>query len=133
TAPGGDGPGNGRPNAGEAYIYLGPVGTGATTLASANIVLFGSTAGNRFGDSLTAGDINRDTPNDLVILAPGGSGGAGELDIYYGRGRNPIGALQADGRRFVDFATAGQVSRRILGDAATGSISSAQVYEVTGA
>ena len=46
--------------------------------------------------------------------------------IYYGRNRGSIGTV-------VDFATAGQVSRRIIGDPSAGAIRSAHVYEVTAA
>ena len=94
-------------------------------------MFYGAAANARAGERIATGDINRDTPNDLVILASGGSGGAGELDIYYGRARTSIGTV-VGATRVVDFATAGQVSRRILGDPAAGPIASAQVYEVTG-
>lgn len=40
--------------------------------------------------------------------------------------------MLGDGRRIVDFAIAGQVSRRIGSDTALGSIAAAQVFEVTG-
>ncbi|MEX1127776.1 MAG: VCBS repeat-containing protein, partial [Vicinamibacterales bacterium] len=91
SAPGGDGPNNDRANAGEAFVYLGPIGPGATNLGTANIAFFGSAAGVRLGEHLTAGDINRDLPNDLVLLASGGTSGAGTLEIYYGRARTSIG------------------------------------------
>ena len=78
TAPGGDGPGNGRANAGEVYVFLGPIAItnppSALRLSAANIVFYGAAAGNRAGDTLATGDINRDTPNDLVINESGGSG-----------------------------------------------------------
>ncbi len=83
-APGGNGPSNGRAKAGSVYVYLGPVPLGAHSLSEAHVVFYGAAAGYRAGDRLTTGDINRDTYNDLVILASGASSGAGELDIYYG-------------------------------------------------
>jgi hypothetical protein len=131
-APGVDGPAGGRSNSGAVYVFLGPVTVGPLSVGAAQVVFFGAAANLRSGTALAAGDINRDAPNDIVILAPGGSSGSGELDIYYGRSRGSIGVAQPDFRRFVDFATAGQVSRRIFGDPALGPITSAQVFEVTG-
>ena len=130
-APGGDGPSNSRANAGNVYAFFGPIPAGAYSVNQAHAVFYGAAANRRAGERMTTGDINRDTPNDLVILAPGGSGGSGELNIYYGRARTSIGTVSGSWR-VVDFALAGQVSRRILGDPAAGSIASVQVYEVTG-
>lgn len=130
-APGSDGPGGGRSNAGSIYVFFGPIAAGAYSVAQAHAVFHGAAANHEAGERITTGDINRDTPNDLVILSPGGSGGAGVLNIYYGRPRASIGTLSG-ATRVVDFAVAGQVSRRILGDPAAGAIASAQVYEVTG-
>ena len=131
-APGGDGPADGRVNAGEVYVFLGPVTTpGARSLASAPIVFYGAAVNYRAGDTVATGDINRDTPNDLVINESGGSGGAGVLDIYYGRSRSTIGTVQGT-QRVVDFSVTGQANRRIFGDAATGPIGAVQVFEVTG-
>ena len=132
TAPGGDGPSNDRTNAGEAYVFLGPVAGGARNVASAEIHFFGAAPAMRLGDGITAGDINRDQPNDLVLLESGGVGGAGQLEIYYGRPRGSIGVVQPDARRFVDFAIAGQANRKVFGDPAAGPMTSAQVFEVTG-
>jgi hypothetical protein len=130
-APGGDGPGNARANAGNVYVFFGPVTAGARSLASAHAVFYGASPNFRAGERLANGDINRDTPNDLVILSSGASGGAGELEIYYGRTRASIGTLSG-ATRVVDMSVAGQVSRRIFGDPAAGAIGSIQVYEVTG-
>lgn len=130
-APGGDGPSNGRSNAGNVYVFFGPVTAGARSLAAAHAVFYGASPNFRAGERLANGDINRDTPNDLVILSSGGSGGAGELAIYYGRERTSIGTLSG-ATRVVDMGVAGQVSRRIFGDPAAGAIGSTQVYEVTG-
>ena len=130
-APGGDGPGNARTDAGNVYVFFGPVAAGSYGVDLSPVVIYGAAANRRAGARIATGDINRDTPNDLVILAPGGSGGAGELSIYYGRERAAMGTASG-GRRVVDFAVAGQVSRRIFGDPAAGAIASAQVYEVTG-
>lgn len=129
SAPAGDP--SGRSNAGKVYVFLGPVTARAYSLAEAPIVFHGATANARAGERLATGDINRDTPNDLVILSSGGSSGAGELALYYGRARSSIGTLSGT-TRVVDMAVAGQVNRRIFGDPAAGAIASAQVYEVTG-
>ena len=131
AAPGGDGPFNDRTDAGEAYVVWGPVTAGAHTLSSAGVVFFGGAPSMRLGDGSTARDITAGQPGELVLLASGGAGGAGQLEIYYGRARATIGVLQADQRRFVDFADAGQASRKIYGDPAAGPITSAQVFGVT--
>jgi len=130
-APGGDGPSNSRANAGNVYVFLGPVAAGAHFLSEAHVVFYGAAANRRAGERLTTGDINRDTPNDLVILSSGGSGGAGELALYYGRERTSIGTVSGS-TRVVDMAVAGQINRRIFGDPASAPITSVQVYEVTG-
>ncbi|HVJ27923.1 MAG TPA: FG-GAP and VCBS repeat-containing protein, partial [Vicinamibacterales bacterium] len=87
TAPGADGPVNDRANAGEAYVIFGPVAGGARSLSLANVLFIGATASMRLGDGITAGDINRDTADDLALLGSGGAAGGGQLEIYYGRGR----------------------------------------------
>ena len=131
-APGGDGPSNARANAGEVRVFLGPITTtGARSLSSAQIVFYGAAAGYRAGDTLATGDINRDTPNDIVINESGAGSGAGVLEIYYGRSRGSIGTLQG-ATRVVDFSVTGQANRRIVGDGATGPIGAVQVFEVTG-
>ena len=121
-APGGDGPANGRSNAGNVYAFFGPITAGAHSVNEAQAVFYGAAANYRAGERIATGDINRDTPNDLVILSPGGSSGSGELDIYYGRARASIGhAIAAPGRSWTS-PSVGQVSRRIFGDPAAGAI-----------
>jgi hypothetical protein len=132
-APDADAPG--RVDAGAVYVIfgsgtLGPVPNSGYALALADATFYGEAAGHRLGASLTSGDVNRDRPNDLVMLAPGALPGGGQLQIYYGRSRNTIG-VNAAGRRIVDFA-AGGVDRKITGDATVGPMTSAQVFEVTG-
>ena len=132
-APGGNGPNNSRTQAGNVYLFLGPVTAGAHSVSEASIVFYGAAANYRAGDKLAEGDINRDTYNDLMILASGGSGGAGEVDVYYGRDRSAIGTLaQGATQRVVDMAVPGQVSRHIFGDSSAGAITTVQSYEVTG-
>lgn len=132
-APGGDGPTGSRTDAGEAYILWGNGSMPASlVLSGAPVTIFGDANAARLGAFVTSGDINRDTPDDVVLLAPGPALSTGQLAVYYGRARNTIGVVQPDGRRFVDFSAAGQMDRRIVSDAAAGPLVSAQVYEVTG-
>ena len=129
-APGGDGPSNGRNAAGEAYVFWGRSAFGSTSLTFAAVTFYGATAGQRFAEAMTSGDINRDIPNDLVFLVPNASA-AGELYVFYGRARTGFGTDLGDGRRLVDLAVTG-ASRRIIGNPASGPIATAQVFEVTG-
>lgn len=130
-APGGDGPANSKADAGEAYlIFGGPTLTGRS-MASADVTFYGAESGGRFSDVLSAGDINRDTPNDLVFVSSGARSGAGTIQVYYGRKRGSMGYALGDGRRIVDFSVE-EPSRGFLGDPAGGSISSVIVFEVTG-
>ncbi|HSL21766.1 MAG TPA: FG-GAP-like repeat-containing protein [Vicinamibacterales bacterium] len=130
-APGADGPGGSRPDGGAAYVIWGgsmetrcdpAVATRCVrSLSAPDVIVHGAVAGARTGGSLTGGDINRDTPNDLVLRARGSSGD--ELQIVYGRRlRSTIGPL-------VDLAQPGKIDRRIISPTA---ISSSLVYEVTG-
>jgi hypothetical protein len=131
-APGADGPNNSRAEAGEVYVLWGSATLSSRSLANADVTFYGISPFLRSGGLITAGDINRDTPDDLVLLAAGGANDAGELHIYYGRERSLIGTLQPNGHRIVDLAASGQISRRIFGDGSKGPISSALVYELTG-
>jgi len=129
-APGVDGPG-GRTDSGAIYVLYGSPGLGTQLLSDAGVTFFGEAAGQRLGTFVTSGDVNRDSPNDLVMLSPVASGGAGLLTVYYGRNRNAFGVDAGNGRRVVDLALGG-ADRKIFGDPATGVIRSAQVFEVTG-
>jgi hypothetical protein len=137
-APGGDGPAEARNNSGEIYGILGDtlaalaaIPEAVYHMGSAELRFYGEATGHAAGTAFTAGDINRDLPNDLVIFAPGASA-AGQWQVYYGRNLASIGSLGPDGVRVVDLAAAGQIDRRIVGDPGTGTASSAQVFEVTG-
>ncbi len=75
-APGGDGPGDARPNAGEVYVIYGGVNEQGRP---ADLTLFG--AGNigdeytdAFGASLAFGDFTGDGISDLAVGAPGVDG-----------------------------------------------------------
>ena len=131
-APDADGPNNTRANAGEIYVLWGSAGLTSRSLATADVTIYGISPFLQTGAELTAGDVNRDTPNDIVMLASGGSNDAGELHVYYGRERSQIGTSLGDGRRAVDLAQSGQIDRRIFGSAALGRLKSMIVFEVTG-
>jgi hypothetical protein len=130
-APDADGPSNSRPEAGEVYLIWGGPTVSGRSLVMADATFFGNTPGAHMGALIAGGDINRDTPNDLVFGSPGARGGAGRLDVYYGRERAAVGVARGDGPHVVDFANE-TPDRSILGDTAGGTITAAQVYEVTG-
>jgi len=123
-APGGDGPGNSRTDAGEVYVLFGGAHLAGGSLAGADATFYGASANGQLGSLMASGDINRDTPNDIVMGAPGANSGAGRLYVYYGRLRSQIvGAW--------DFATV-LPSRGVIGDPAAGGMGAVFVWEVTG-
>ena len=131
-APGADGPGNAAHRRGRSLRPLGRRRARTSrSLAEADVTFIGR-AGERLGASIAGGDVNRDTPNDAVMLADAAASNSGILYIYYGRPRTDFGSARPDGRRDVDFAIAGQVDRRIGSAPNIGAIRSAQVFEVTG-
>jgi hypothetical protein len=130
-APDAGGPSNARPRAGEVYLMWGGPTLSGRTLALADVTFLGAVPNARMGALLATGDINRDSPTDLVLGSPGARNGVGVLDIYYGRKRSSIGVSRVDGRRVVDFAVE-VADRTIFGDIGGGTITAAQVYEVTG-
>jgi FG-GAP-like repeat/FG-GAP repeat len=131
-APGTEGPG-GRTDSGAVYLIWGSSSLVSRALANSDVTFYGATAGMQLGTHISAGDINRDTPSDIVMMAPGLGGSAGELDVYYGRSvRTQYGVDAGGGRRVVDFADQTQIDRKIVGDPAVGSIAFTQVFEVTG-
>jgi hypothetical protein len=132
-APGNDGAAADRANAGAVYLIWGTSALASRALANADVTFYGATAGLQLGAHISAGDINRDTPSDIVMMGPGNPGDAGELDIYYGRSvRTQYGADRGDGLRVVDFADPSQIDRKILGEPSFGAIAFTQVFEVTG-
>jgi hypothetical protein len=71
-APGGDGPGEARPEAGEVFVVLGGPGLGGTVDLSATtplLTIFGAFAGERLGGGLSSGDVNGDRRLDLIALS----------------------------------------------------------------
>jgi hypothetical protein len=112
-----------RAQAGVVYVLWGGSGLTSKSLALADITFQGAVAGSQTGAQIVTGDINRDSPNDVVMLAPGANGGTGELDVYYGGKRNVRAGA-------IDLAAG--VSRRMFASPSTGQISSAIIFEVTG-
>jgi len=87
-----DGPGNGRNEAGESYVFLGgprlPETLDLSALSEEGITLFGPTVGDHAGWSVSsAGDVNRDGNLDFLVGAPDanidpGTPGSGEGISY---------------------------------------------------
>jgi hypothetical protein len=73
-------------DAGAAYLVLGPLPTGTLELEDmAALVLTGDGAGAHFGRGLSsAGDIDGDGMDDLLIGAPDASGGSGSVLVLLG-------------------------------------------------
>jgi len=80
-----------RPNAGETYVIYGGPSLPATIdldSTSAGLTVFGDDFNVRSGNSVSAGDIDGDGTDDLIIGAsaadPVGGGNAGETYVIYG-------------------------------------------------
>jgi hypothetical protein len=74
-------------DAGAAYLVLGPLPRGTLELEDeAALVLTGDEAGAHFGRGLSsAGDVDGDGMDDLLIGAPDASGGSGSVLVLLGR------------------------------------------------
>lgn len=69
----GDGPDNGREDAGEAYVILGSRGTlGDVDLAAGeqDMIVWGANPGDNLGFSAAAADVNADGVDDILLGAP---------------------------------------------------------------
>jgi hypothetical protein len=114
----------GRLNAGAVYVIWGrTTGLVSRSLSSADTSFWGQAAGFQTGAVVVSGAINRDTPDDLVMLAFGARGGFGELQMYYGGSR-------ASRSGIIDLALG--MARRLFADPSEGSMRTAAVFEVTG-
>jgi hypothetical protein len=132
-APGMDGPAGNRTDAGAVYLLWGGPSLASRVLTLSDVTFHGAVPGLKLGTNISAGDVNRDAPSDIVMMGPGSSGSAGELDIYYGRSvRTAYGVDPGNGLRLVDFADPANIDRVILGDPALGAIKATGVFEVTG-
>ena len=131
-APLADGPG--RLNSGAIHLLWGGPALTAHNPAVADVTFYGELAGDLLGSFVTAGNTNRDGVEDVVMVAPGASGGSGDVVLYYGRNRGAFGVDIGGGRRIVDLAAAGTIDRKILGlgNPALGQIRGAQIFELTG-
>jgi Ca2+-binding RTX toxin-like protein len=127
---------NGGSNAGEAYVIYGLAGTTRGTLdltalaAADGFIIQGDTPSDRAGWSVaSAGDVNGDGIDDLIVGAPFGDDGggfAGEAYVIYGvagttRGTVDLTGLGLTARRTQGFIIQGDAG----GDRAGWSVSSA--------
>ncbi|MFM8745887.1 MAG: beta strand repeat-containing protein [Aestuariivirga sp.] len=109
---------DGGTNAGEAYVIFGAASafgavdaTGRQVLdltflsPSQGLIIQGDSAGDFTGPARTAGDINGDGFDDLIVgarLGDDGGGDAGEAYVIYGSGSS-FGTVDATGRRVIDL------------------------------
>src|SRR5262245_4739787 len=96
---GGDGPGNTRPSAGDSYVVFGHAGAFAAEIDLAAVaagiggfVIHGQDVSDVSGYSVSsAGDVNGDGFDDIIIGADGGDGpgntraNAGDSDVVFGK------------------------------------------------
>ena len=72
AAPFADGPGNGRPDAGEVYLFFGPFSGGDrdALVGDHDVVIYGAREGDQLGRAVAAGDFNGDGVDDIALGAP---------------------------------------------------------------
>ena len=96
-APDADGPGEGRPGAGEAYVVLGGPGLNGEVgsekrldlfSGSATLTILGAHSGDHLGSTVAAGNYNTpensDTIPDVIAASPGASSATGTVSIVFG-------------------------------------------------
>ncbi len=120
-APGGDAASNAKSSAGDSYLIFGkatfPATIDLTSLGTGGMKIYGPESGDGSGTSVSsAGDMNGDGYDDLVIGAEFGDGStntiasAGEVYVFYGRAAPPT---------TLDFASSNLGCVTIFGIAAT--------------
>lgn len=131
--PGGDGPANGREDAGEVAVLFGPRTSGATSdLANGgDFVVYGPQGGTnqrpggRLGDNLALGNFNGDGVLDVLAGARQGDGfndarpNTGEAYVIFGGELSPSLDLSTGG---ADIAVYGRNSGDFLGRVAAGDV-----------
>jgi len=115
----------GRTDAGAVWVIWGRGSgfTGGVLSAAANTMLIGEAAGTQLGAYVTSGSVNRNSQDDIVMLAAGARAGQGELQLYYGGNRAARTGL-------IDLAAG--VARRFFASPSPGPLRTAAVFEVTG-
>ncbi|MEX0800915.1 MAG: FG-GAP repeat protein [Dehalococcoidia bacterium] len=112
-----DGPDNGRADAGEVYVFYGPLERGVALDAAAgeqDVTVYGADAGDDSGRALAAGDLNGDDIDDLVVGAPSADGPdnsraeAGEARVVFGSPDLPPVVDLAEGGDAVVFGAESQ-------------------------
>ncbi|HXI30189.1 MAG TPA: FG-GAP and VCBS repeat-containing protein, partial [Vicinamibacterales bacterium] len=123
-APGAAGPGNTRPGAGEAYVLFGKstFGASASLASAAASIIYGAHAGDHLAAAISAGNVRRDLPDDLLLLAPGASP-AGDINVVYGAPKSSIGAT-------IDLAVG--IDRVVRGDPAGAPLQNMVTTQITG-
>ncbi|PSP54526.1 hypothetical protein BRC82_10115 [Halobacteriales archaeon QS_1_67_19] len=116
-APGSD---DGATNAGAVYVFYGPIEEDIS-LAQADAVFTGETAGDRAGVSIAAGDLDGDGYSDVVVGAPrNGDAGRDAGAVYVIRGGPSLGGVTslADADAAVYGGSEGDRAGRAVGIAA---------------
>jgi len=128
------GPNDDRYSAGEIYVVFGDSRTSLTKsidlLTGADIVIYGVDEYDHAGETLTAGDINGDGLDDIIIGVPNGDGvtnsegqeDTGEVAVIFGRSRSSFNS-PIDLSKDYDLIIYGKNSKNFAGSAlAVGNI-----------